>query len=140
MSLLVISCGGYHKLYDVNVSGLFPENNVSETIFYYSIVEDEERDFVYKKNAAETNIGSNGVYVDGKLITAKDVKTHLIAGFESGAKNILNNSTFAAQNRQVCLDIIGQTCKPMLQLTFDEMFKFFRCFFQSLFKNLNQLL
>ena len=84
------------KLYDVNVSGLFPENNVSETIFYYSIVEDEERDFVYKKNAAETNIGSNGVYVDGKLITAKDVKTHLIAGFESGAKNILNNSTFAA--------------------------------------------
>ena len=79
------------KLYDVNVSGLFPENNVSETIFYYSIVEDEERDFVYKKNAAETNIGSNGVYVDGKLITAKDVKTHLIAGFESGAKNILNN-------------------------------------------------
>ena len=44
---------------------------------------------------------------------------------------ILSISTFAAQNRQVCLDIIGQTCKPMLQLTFDEMFKFFRCFFSK---------
>ena len=33
--------------------------------------------------------------------------------FNNGNKKYISYSTFAAQNRQVCLDIIGQTCKPI---------------------------
>ncbi len=81
----------YDGLYDINVSGLFHKEEASKTIYYYVLVEDEEKDFIYEKRAAETSEQKNMVYVDGKHVRLEEVKQSLLDGFEVGAKCLLHN-------------------------------------------------
>lgn len=81
----------YDDLYDINVSGLFYKEEESKTIYYYVLIEDEEKDFIYEKRVAETSQQKNMVYVEGKPVRPEDVKQSLLDGFEAGAKCLLHH-------------------------------------------------
>ena len=51
------------SVYDINVSGLFFKEEFSKTIYYYSLIENKEKDFYYEKKAASTSLQKNIVFV-----------------------------------------------------------------------------
>lgn len=81
----------YDGLYDVNVSGLFYKEELSKTIYYYTLIENCEHDFAYEKRSASTSMQKNLIYIDGKLAEVNEVKKFLIDGFDDGARCILKN-------------------------------------------------
>ena len=79
------------SVYDINVSGLFFKEEFSKTIYYYSLIENKEKDFYYEKKAASTSLQKNIVFVNGKIVGSEEVGEKLLEGFEAGAKCLLRN-------------------------------------------------
>lgn len=79
------------SLYDINVCGLFPKEDVSKSIYYYELIQDNDNGFSYEKKAAKMDIGYNGVYVNNKLVNPNMVKKYLVSGFRDGMLSIYSN-------------------------------------------------
>ncbi|MDO5047468.1 MAG: DUF4135 domain-containing protein [Anaerococcus sp.] len=88
------------NLYDINVCGLFPKEDISKSIYYYELNQDDDNGFSYEKKAVKMDIGYNGVYVNNKLVNPNIVKEYLVSGFKDGMHAIYSN-------KKEFLDILG---------------------------------
>jgi type 2 lantibiotic biosynthesis protein LanM len=77
-------------MFDMNMSALFAKDEISNTLEVEVLVEDDKLDWIFSKQKAGINAGSNIVKLQGKPVENQKLKKKFIESFEESAEIVLS--------------------------------------------------